>query len=113
MAYIPYPIVSGMPIPQVNGGTAALNIDLSGVASLLTCTITGTTLISGLNYTAGRTSTLRLMASGATCNLSFAPWRFLNSTAPTSIAANKAAILTVQSFTVADSGVIAAYAVEP
>ena len=62
----------------------------------------------------GKSLLLRLAAGGSTRTLSFpAGWRWVGSTAPANLAANKLALLRLECFGTADGDVLARYLVEP
>jgi hypothetical protein len=93
--------------------SATPNIDFDG-DGFKTITLTGDAAFVGVNYGAGKSVTLRIVGDSSTRNLSFdSDWKFLGAAAPTDIAANKVGLLTLTSFTGADTGVLAAYSVQP
>jgi hypothetical protein len=115
--------VSGVATPVILGNPATvsgrLNLDFAA-AGLQMATITGGTIISGINYSAGASVTLRLFAAsggGFTTAQQIAyptGWRFVSSY-PTGMPVNKMAILTLQCLTTSplETGVAAAFVVEP
>lgn len=106
--------VSGSPIPVAAAGTGFYNVNFTSDAGLLTTTITGLTIFSGVNYTAGGAATVRINVSGANSVLVSFPnaWNWV-SAIPTGLATGRFAILTLNTFTANDSGVCAAFAVAP
>jgi hypothetical protein len=92
---------------------ATTNIDAS-VDEFRTVTLTGNITFSTSNLAAGRSKTIRIIGDGSSRTLAFpGGWTFVGAAAPTSLAANKTAILTITAFGSTDSTVIAAYAVQP
>jgi hypothetical protein len=76
---------------------------------LQTISAAGTLTFTCATYTAGSSKTIKILDSGSGQTLAFpAAWIFVG-TKPTAIAASKTGILTITSFTTAESGVIAAY----
>lgn len=106
--------VSGASVPSMVGGNPApYTIDFNG-AGLQTLTVTGATLISGVNYTAGGAVTLRMNLSGSTpVALSF-PALWVSgwvTDVPATLATGRFAVLTLNSFTTSDTGVMLAWAI--
>lgn len=94
--------------------SATTDIDLTGSTSLTTITLTGNLTLTTSNRAAGRSKTIRIIGDGSIRNLTFpAGWVFVGSSAPSSIAANKTAILTITFFGSNDSDCVAAWAVQP
>lgn len=103
----------GTPI-SVAAGVAPLTFNLLG-STLSTVTITGSTLVSGINYGPGRSFTARIFASGSARPLTWAPWRWVGQTGqvgPTGLQPNRVGFLSIQCFDTTDTGVVAAFAVE-
>lgn len=76
-------------------------------------TLTGNLTLAGVNYSAAKSVTLLIIGDGSIRNLSFpAGWTFFGAAAPTTLAANKQALLTVTAFGPAEGDVKAAYAAE-
>lgn len=94
--------------------SATVTLDMSALAGLYrTITLTGNLTLATSNRAAGRAVTLRLLPGASSRTLTFpAGWTFLG-TAPTTLAANKTAILSVTFFGSADSDAVCAYAVQP
>ncbi len=106
--------VSGAPVPSMTGAIAApYTIDFNG-PGLQTLTVTGATLLSGVNYTPGGAVTLRINLSGSTpVALSF-PALWVSgwvTDIPATLATGRFAVLTLNSFTTSDTGIMAAWAV--
>jgi len=102
-----------LPMPIMSGGASGrLNLNFSG-AGLQNIIITGATIISGINYSVGSALTVRMFATSPSQALGWAPWKFIGSTSPTGLATSKTAILSLQCFNNTDTGVVAAYSVEP
>ncbi len=75
-----------------------------------TITVSATATFTCATYIAGASKTIKILDSGSGQTLAFpAGWIFVG-TKPTAIAVSKTAILTLTSFTTAESGVVAAYA---
>ncbi len=88
-------------------------VDFSGDGFKI-ITLTGDATFSGSNYAAGKSVTVVIVGDSSTRNLAFdSDWVFLGAAAPTTLAANKKAVLTLTSTTGADTGIIAAYAAQP
>lgn len=88
-------------------------IDFAAEA-LRTVTLTGNITFTTSNLAAGKSVTVRIIGDGSIRTLTFpAGWKFVGAAAPTQIAANKIAILTLTSFSTTDANVVAAYAEEP
>lgn len=109
--------ISSVSNVQINNSTLTYSttpaVDFSG-DGFKTITLAGDATFSGTNYAAGRSVTVRIVGDGSTRNLAFdSDWIFVGAAAPSTIAANKVAILTLTSFTNADTGVVAAYSVQP
>lgn len=106
--------VSGAPIPTLVDSTGYFNIDFTNSPGLQTVTISGTTVFSGVNYTAGGAATVRVNVSGASSVGVYFPteWNWV-STMPGGIATGRFAILTLNTFTANDSGVCGSWAVAP
>ncbi len=92
---------------------ANTTVDFAGDV-LQTETLTGNVTFASSNLAAGRSKTLRLIASGGARTLAFpAGWVFVGAAAPTSLASGKTAILALTSFGAADADVVAAYSAQP
>lgn len=106
--------LSGISSPAGTGALSGLlNLNFDG-PSCPTVTITGATLISGINYGPGKALSVRMFVSGSGRALAWAPqWVFVGSTAPTGLASGKSAILSLQCYDTTDTGVWAAYAAQP
>ena len=74
-------------------------------------TLTVNTTFTGNNMVAGKSKTVKLLCDGTSRTLTFPAWKFIG-VKPTSIAANKTAILTVTCFGTGITDCVAAYAVE-
>lgn len=80
---------------------------------VITRNATGTVTFSGSSYTAGKSASVRIVPGGSARTLTFpAGWKFV-AVKPTSVAANKTAVLAVTSFGTAEADVVAAYSVQP
>jgi parallel beta-helix repeat protein len=94
------------------GASGRLTLDFNN-PGLQTVLITGGTVISGTNYYPGAALTVRLFATTPSQALAWAPWTFIGTTTPTGLATSKTAILSLQCFDTTDTGVVAAYSVQP
>lgn len=95
---------SSTPTVDFNAGNENKTIALSG----------GVTFASANLAAARAIAVIITNASGSSQSLAFpAGWVFIGAAAPTTIANNKTAVLSLFSQTTSDSGVIAAYAVQP
>lgn len=95
-------------IDSTSPGT--FNLDFSSGEGLVNMSINETTTFTGSNYKAGSIKTVRIVnqnVSDITLNFP-AGWTFVGLT-PTEITGSKTAILTMTSFTNAESGCVAAY----
>jgi len=90
-------------------GTTNLDLDSNGYQ---TVTLAGNITFTTSNRAAGRSLTLRIIGDGSIRNLTFPAWVFMGA-APTTLAAGKTALLTIESFGTADADIVASYAVEP
>jgi hypothetical protein len=76
--------------------------------------LAGDTTFTTSNLGLSKSISLKILCDGSPRNFTFpAGWIFVGAAAPTSIAANKTAILTLTSFFTNDANVVAAYAVQP
>lgn len=81
---------------------------------LQTVTLAGNTTFTTSNRAAAKQISVRIICDGTGRTLTWpAGWTWIVGAAPSSIAASKTALLSLISFTTADSGVIAAYGVQP
>jgi hypothetical protein len=79
-----------------------------------TVTLTGNITFASSNRAAGRSVTIRIVGDSSSRTLTWpAGWKWIGAAAPSTLAANKVAVLTVTFFGTADSDAVAAYAVEP
>lgn len=92
-------------------GTDVIDFAAEGIRTL---PITDDETFSTANLAPGKSVTIRIICDGDPHGLAFpAGWTFVGAAAPTTIAANKVAILTATSFGTTDADVVAAYAVQP
>jgi hypothetical protein len=93
---------------------ATVNLDMAALAGLYrTLTLTGNVTFTTSNRAAGRAVVIRLLPGASPRTLNFPPgWVFL-SAVPTTLAANKTAVLSVTFFGAADTDAVVAYAVQP
>ena len=91
---------------------ASVVLDFSG-ADFQTVTLAGDITFTTSNLAAGRSTTVRIIGDGSSRTLAFpAGWIFVGAAAPTALAANKVAVLTMTSFGTADANVVAAYSAQ-
>jgi hypothetical protein len=94
------------------GTTGTIDLDFTTNELQLMPAMTGIVTFTGSNYVAGGSKTIRIIGGASAYAFVFpANWKFVN-TAPADLAIGKYAVLTLTSTTAADTGVIAAYAVE-
>lgn len=92
---------------------ATTDIDLDG-NGFQTVTLTGNITFTTSNRAAGRCKTIRIVGDSSSRTLTWpAGWTWIGAAAPSALAANKDAILTITAFGTADTDIVAAYAVEP
>lgn len=92
-------------------GSDTVALDFSG-DSIVTRSAAGDVTFTGANYTAGKSSTVRIVCDGTDRNLTFpATWVWVSYT-PASIAASKTGVLAVTSFGTSESNCVAAWTVE-
>ena len=92
--------------------TGTVDIDFSGAVLRKQGVLTGDITYTGSNYLPGSTVTIRLVTGETNCNLEFpADWVFVGEK-PTTLDANKTAILTVTSFGTTESDCVAAWAAQ-
>ncbi len=100
-------------IPSTLTYAATTDIDFAGDGQR-DLTLTGNVTFTTSNRAAGRGVTIFLTADSSTRNFTFPAWKFQGGSAPTSLAANKTATLSLRccGAGAADTDVRAAYAVE-
>jgi hypothetical protein len=91
---------------------ATTDIDLAGDA-FRTLTLTGGVTFTTSNRAAPRSVTLKITGGASDRSLAFPAWVFVGEAAPTSLAANKTAVLTITAFGTADTDIVAAWVVQP
>ena len=93
---------------------ATVNLDMEALAGLYrTLTLTGNVAFTTSNRAVGRAVVIRLLSGASARTLGFpAGWVFLGAV-PTTLAANKTAVLSVTCFGTADTDAVVAYAVQP
>ena len=95
------------------GSTVTLDFDTT-VKTSQSLTLSGDVTFATSNLANGRMKLLRLLGGSGAAALTFpAGWTFLHTSAPTSLAAGKKALLCLFSYGTADSDVIASYSVSP
>jgi len=94
-----------------SGSSITIDFLLEGLRSINTLAANAT--FSTSNRAAGRQQSIRIVCDGTTRNLTWpGTWKWLNNTAPASIAANKTGVLSLTCFGTNDSDVVAVWAVE-
>lgn len=94
--------------------TYATNVVLDfATQAYKTVALTGNITYATTNLGAGRSVTVKLLGDGTARTLTFPAWIFLGAVAPTTLATNKTAVLTVTAFGSTDATCVAAYAAEP
>jgi hypothetical protein len=89
--------------------TVALDFSANRV---ITRSATGAVTFTGSNYTAGNSVSVRIVAGGASRNLTFpAGWKFV-SFKPTALASGKVGVLAVTSFGTVEGDAVCAWAAE-
>jgi len=107
----------GIPFYAEFGGTiaynATINLDMAALSgSCRTITLTGPLTLTTSNRARSRQLAIRLLCDGTSRALTFpADWVFMG-TKPSTLAANKAAVLSLVYFGVADADCVAAYGVQ-
>ncbi len=92
-------------------GNVVLNFQTFGSKRI---TLAGDVAFSAVGFGFGTRLELRILCDGTARNLTWpAGWKFVDAAAPASIAANKAALLQLWAFGIAESDVIAHYVVQP
>lgn len=90
--------------------TTAIDFSADGNQTL---TLAGDVTITTSNLAAGRSKTIRLIASGGSRAITWPSWVPVGAALPASLASGKTAILTATSFGTTDANVVAAYAAQP
>jgi hypothetical protein len=81
--------------------------------ALRTVTLTGDVIFAASNLAIGRSVAIRIIDDGSARGLTFnANWTFVGAAPPANMTAGKTAVLSLTSFTAADTGVVAAFAQE-
>jgi hypothetical protein len=98
--------------PDTLAYAAALALDFAATP-VRTLALTGNVLFTTTNRTSGGEKVLRILGDSTARTLSFpSGWAWLNSAAPTSLAAGKTAILSLTCFGTSESDVVAAYSAQ-
>lgn len=93
--------------------SSTVNLDLSpSLHGVRTLSLAGDVTFTTTGRGNGNGVTLRIISDGSTRNFTFPAWVFVGGAAPTSIAANKTAVLSLLGFGLNDSDIIASYAVQ-
>lgn len=95
-------------VDSVAGGAVALNFATSSGLVDVASSATNLNFTTSTGYTVGSTITVKIEAYTASRTLTFPGWTFVGGV-PTSLAANKIAILTVTSFTALVGGCVASW----
>jgi uncharacterized delta-60 repeat protein len=98
--------------PTSLGVTGTIDIDFSGALLQTQGALTGDITYTGSNYAAGSSVTIRVVGGASSQTVTFpSGWVFVG-TAPTTLDADKTAILTVTSFGTTEANCVAAWAAE-
>lgn len=108
--------VTVMPQPSiviVSPTTGSIVIDMAvSNGNYLSLSLTGDPSLSLSNRVAGRNTSIRIVAGASARTFTFPPgWSFVG-TKPTTIAADKVAVLALTCFDTTEAGVLAAYSVQ-
>lgn len=109
----------GVDVYQANNDAitygASIQLEFATTAKTTqTITLTGDLTLTTANLASGRCKFLRLVGHTSEVDLAFpAGWKFVNSAAPSTLAANKVALLFLLAFGTTDAAVVASYAVQP
>lgn len=95
-------------------GSDSITVDFSTETPLVSRSVSGTAVtVSGSNYEAGVTRTVRLLGGGSEASLSVpADWVFVGNAVGTSVPAGTAVVISATAFGTAATDVVAAYAEE-
>jgi hypothetical protein len=92
--------------------SSAISLDFN-TNSAVAVTLTGNGTFSTVNRAAWRMKKVKILCDSSQRNMYFPAWIFIGAAAPTSIAANKTAILSIECWGTNDTDIVAAYAVQP
>lgn len=112
-----YSVVANIKGPQFTHTTltyaATTDIDFT-LADYRSLTLAGNVTFTTSNRAAPRARTIRIIGDGSSRTLTFpAGWIFIGAAAPTALAANKVAVLSVTCFGANDADIVAAYSAQP
>lgn len=98
----------------VTAGSDSISVDFSTETPLVSRDVSGTAVtVSGSNYEAGVTRTVRILGGGSDASLSVpGDWVFVGNAVGTSVPAGTAVVISATAFGTAATDVIAAYAEE-
>lgn len=97
----------------LSAGSNSVSLDFSSATPLVTRTASGAVTVSGTNYEAGVSRTLRILGGGSSYGLTVpGDWVFVGSPVGTAVPANETVIITATAFGTAATDVVAAYAEE-
>lgn len=96
-----------------NTTTYAATTDIDITKNLQTVSLTGNVTFTTSNKSAGIYTTVRVVADGTNRTLTFPSWVFVGTVAPTTLVANKTAILTLICFGTADTDIVASWVSQP
>ena len=107
----PNQLLSGVTTITWNGTKDTVDFSINHFQTL---TLAGNDTLYSANVAAGYEVYLRIKADGSTRTLGFpSGWTFAGSAVPTTIAANKTAILYLRSYGTTDADIVAVYSVQP
>lgn len=99
---------------SVSNLTWASTVDLSfNSAPYQYLIVTNDTTFTSSQLGAAKAVSVKMFAGTTNYTLTFPAWKFIGSTAPTTLASNKTAVLSITAFDGNTTNVVAAYAVEP
>lgn len=106
-------LYSGLVTTKVITYASTITVDFSA-AAMQSCTLTGNVTLADSHLVAGKTCTLKLLASGGSRTLTLpGGWINVGSAAPTAVASGKTALFVLRSWGTADSAVTYNYTVQP
>lgn len=109
---------AGLDVYQANNDSitygASIQLEFATSAKTTqTITLAGNLTLTTANLASGRCKFIRLVGHSSAATLTVpAGWKFVNSAAPSTLAANKVALLFLMAFGTTDASVVASYAVE-
>jgi hypothetical protein len=94
--------------------TPTVTLDFNHADAIRTLDLTGDVTFAAVSNKAATKQKVVIITAGAsTRNLTFPAWTFIGAAAPTSIAANKTAVLSLYCSGTTEASIIATYSVQP